>query len=53
MLVDAYEAAARGDFSQVHRLHALLQHPYAEQTPDDEAAFFRRNFEAGALRGRA
>jgi hypothetical protein len=51
MLVDAYVAAAKGDFSKVHQLHALLQQPYAEQTADDEAAFYRRNFDAGASWG--
>lgn len=34
MAVEAYEAAARGDFTIVKELHAVLSKPYDEQTPE-------------------
>ena len=39
MLVDAYSAAARGDYSEVHRLQRLFQNPYDEQSEFEELYF--------------
>lgn len=39
MLVNAYEAAYKGDFSVAHELHRLVKRPYDEQ-PDMEAKYF-------------
>ena len=43
MLVEAYEAAERGDGAVVERLAALFRRPYAEdQAQADSEAYFRR-----------
>jgi uncharacterized protein YdiU (UPF0061 family) len=34
MLVEAYDAANKGDFAVVKQLHDLLQDPYGEGTPE-------------------
>ena len=41
MLVQAYEAAGKGDFSKIEELFNLFLRPYDEQ-PDKHAKFYRR-----------
>ena len=41
MLVEAYEAAERGDYAPLHALHAVLSRPYDEQ-PEVASRFYRR-----------
>eukprot|EP00971_Amphidinium_carterae_P173875 3446350-Amphidinium_carterae.1 len=40
MLMEAYDAAARGDFTPVQGLLGMLTRPYDEQ-PEFEEAYFR------------
>ena len=47
MLVEAYEAAKRGDFSVAHELHGLVKAPYAEH--DGLAAKYYRRAPDAAL----
>jgi serine/tyrosine/threonine adenylyltransferase len=42
MLVDAYQRAARGDESEVHALHQLIQHPYDEGSTTQTNRYYRR-----------
>jgi len=42
MLVDAYEAANRGDYALVHELQDVFSQPFVEQTADRAARFYRR-----------
>lgn len=42
MLVSAYEAASRGDYSLVHELHHLFERPYERQTDELHKAYFRK-----------
>lgn len=42
MLIRAYEAAERGDYSVLHELHALLQRPYDNQGPEADAKWYQR-----------
>ena len=43
MLVEAYDAAAAGDFGPVEKLLELFSRPYDEQTAaEGESRFFRR-----------
>ncbi len=41
MLVSAYEAAQKGDYSVMRELHELFLHPYDEQ-PQYEAQYYRK-----------
>lgn len=50
MLVEAYEAAERGDYSVVHRLQRLFDHPFDEQ-PDEETHYYRRAPQGSQERG--
>lgn len=40
MLVEAYDAANKGDFAPVKLLHELLLDPYAESTPELSAKYY-------------
>lgn len=40
MLVDAYDAAVKGDYGLVHELHQLFERPYDEQ-PEFEAKYYK------------
>ena len=51
MLVEAYEAANKGDFTRVHDLHQLLQDPYAEGTGALAFPFCGERFLGGFMRG--
>jgi len=42
MLVSAYNNAANGEEGELHDLFALIQKPYDEGTPDQEAKYYRR-----------
>lgn len=50
MLVEAYEAAERGDFTPLHALHSLLRRPYDEQ-PEAAPRFYRRRPEGAEQQG--
>jgi uncharacterized protein YdiU (UPF0061 family) len=41
MLVEAYEAAAKGDLTVLHQLHDLFKDPYGEATADLSAKYYR------------
>jgi uncharacterized protein YdiU (UPF0061 family) len=41
LVVPAYEAAAKGDYSLIHELHEVLSHPYDEQSKDIQTKFYR------------
>jgi len=45
LLVEAYEAAQRGDLGPVLDLQRVLAEPYAELSPEDAARYARRNAE--------
>lgn len=49
MLVEAYTAANRGDYSVVHELYELFRHPYDEQ-PRFEDKYYRRTADAALAR---
>lgn len=51
ILVDAYSAAANGDFSVVKELHELCKHPYEEGTPEQTASYYRRQPESSIAKG--
>ncbi|KAG7369411.1 ACR YdiU/UPF0061 family protein [Nitzschia inconspicua] len=51
MLVDAYTAAANGDYSILKDLSELIQHPYEEGTAEETASYFRRAPESSHARG--
>ena len=51
ILVDAYSAAATGDFSLVEELHELCKSPYDEGTPDQIKKFYRRQPESTIAKG--
>jgi len=51
ILVDAYSAAANGDFSMMKELHDLCKHPYEEGTPEQTALFYRRAPETSLAKG--
>ena len=51
MLVEAYDAASRGDFSVVKQLHELLQDPYGEGTPELSATYYRTAPKAALSKG--
>ena len=59
MLVAAYSAAFNssgsggggGSFALLDRLFTLLTRPYEEHSPEDEAAFFTRDFDEEAKAG--
>jgi len=42
MLVDAYDAANRGDYALVHELQDVFSQPFAEQSSERAARFYRR-----------
>eukprot|EP00535_Pseudo-nitzschia_heimii_P000374 CAMPEP_0197187322 /NCGR_PEP_ID=MMETSP1423-20130617/15677_1 /TAXON_ID=476441 /ORGANISM="Pseudo-nitzschia heimii, Strain UNC1101" /LENGTH=756 /DNA_ID=CAMNT_0042638871 /DNA_START=121 /DNA_END=2388 /DNA_ORIENTATION=+ len=42
ILVEAYSAAASGNYSMVKELHDLCKHPYAEGTTEQTARYYRR-----------
>jgi uncharacterized protein YdiU (UPF0061 family) len=42
ILVEAYSAAATGDFSIVKDLHDMCKNPYEEGTPEQTSLYYRR-----------
>eukprot|EP00537_Pseudo-nitzschia_pungens_P001719 CAMPEP_0172368000 /NCGR_PEP_ID=MMETSP1060-20121228/24858_1 /TAXON_ID=37318 /ORGANISM="Pseudo-nitzschia pungens, Strain cf. cingulata" /LENGTH=646 /DNA_ID=CAMNT_0013092453 /DNA_START=277 /DNA_END=2217 /DNA_ORIENTATION=+ len=51
ILVEAYSAAATGDFSIVADLHDLCKNPYDEGTPEQIARYYRRQPESSIAKG--
>jgi len=51
MLVEAYDAANKGDFAPVKLLHELLLDPYAESTPELSAKYYRTAPKAALSKG--
>ncbi len=51
ILVEAYTAAAEGDFTMVHDLHELCKEPYAEGTEKQSSLYYRRAPEASEAKG--
>eukprot|EP00536_Pseudo-nitzschia_multiseries_P014767 jgi/Psemu1/262412/estExt_Genewise1Plus.C_7660001 len=51
ILVEAYSAAASGDFSIVEDLHDLCKHPYDEGTPELMDKYYRRQPETSIAKG--
>mmetsp|Transcript_3190 Transcript_3190/g.5270 ORF Transcript_3190/g.5270 Transcript_3190/m.5270 type:complete len:121 (-) Transcript_3190:433-795(-) len=43
MLVDAYNAAQKGDLGPVHELHDLFSAPYDEQSDERHEKFYRKS----------
>ena len=41
LIVPAYEQASRGDYSLIHQIQAVLNHPYEEQTQAIEDEYYR------------
>lgn len=41
-LVPAYEKAAQGDYTLIHELQEVMTDPYAEQSAETEAKYYRR-----------
>ena len=41
LIVPAYEQASRGDYSLIHQIQAVLNHPYEEQTQWTEDEYYR------------
>ena len=51
MLVDAYKAAAKGNYSLIEELHKLIQKPYDEGSAEQSAKFYKRATEKAATSG--
>jgi len=51
MLVEAYDRAARGDYSEVRALYDLLLAPYDEGTAEQQARYYRRAPEEALTKG--
>ena len=51
LIVPAYEQASRGDYSLIHQIHAVLNHPYEEQTQAIEDEYYRLRPEAYSYAG--
>ena len=51
ILVEAYSAAASGDFSMVKELHELCKTPYEEGTPQQSSTYYRRQPETSMAKG--
>ena len=51
ILVEAYSAAATGDFSMVKDLHELCKNPYDEGTSEQASRYYRRAPESSQAKG--
>jgi len=51
MLVDAYTKAAEGDYSEIHALLRLIEHPYEEGTPSQHTKYYKRAPESALISG--
>lgn len=51
ILVEAYSAAASGDFSMMKELHDLCKNPYEEGTPEQASLYYRRAPESSIAKG--
>lgn len=51
ILVEAYSAAANGDYSLVKELHELCKHPYEEGTAEQTRLYYRRQPESSISKG--
>ena len=51
LIVPAYEQASRGDYSLIHQIQAVLNHPYEEQTQAIEDEYYRLRPEAYSYAG--
>lgn len=53
LIVPAYKAAEKGDFTLIHRLQKILTAPYNEQSKEVEATYYQRRpiefFSAGGV----
>lgn len=51
ILVDAYKAAAKGNYTVANSIHELIQHPYEEGTEEQTKKYYRRTPEKVQMAG--
>ena len=51
LIVPAYVQASRGDYSLIHQIQSVLNHPYEEQTQAIEDEYYRLRPEAYSYAG--